>query len=82
MLTLEYILKVARLLDQTGEPRAGFLLDEASNIEGYHSQGDAGVLTVPNEAERISAIGDEDVIALDLAYEVDEQTGDLRLVQK
>ena len=72
MLTLQEILKASRMLEQTGEPRPGYLHDGADNLEG---QG-----TVAQGA--LVSDGEDMPVTITLGYEIDEENGDLRIVQK
>ena len=72
MLTLQEILKAGRMLEQTGEPRPGYLHDGADNFEGQ------GVVA---QGAMVSKDNDQ-TVSITLDYEVDEENGDLRIVQK
>lgn len=81
MLTLKHILKVGRLLDETGEPRPGFLHDEADNLEGQGSAVEPGALTSPTSV-RSEFTGEVKSVEVSLDYEEDPKTGDIRIVQR
>ncbi len=82
MLTREYILKVARLLDQTGEPRPGFLHDEKPNLEGQGSAVESPALE-ERSAAKTKKRGKKGIrIKLTLDYEEDPKSGDVRIVQR
>jgi hypothetical protein len=80
MLTLNDILKVSRLLDQTGEPRPGFLHDEADNLEGQGTEIQPGALPSPSPSN--SGHVEDIVVSVVLDYESDPKTGDIRIVQR
>ena len=83
MLTLEYVLKIARLLDQTGEPRPGYLHDEQSNLEGYGiSSEDLTDLSAADGDSSEEGDNGDDSISVSLDYEVDPKSGYLRIIQK
>ena len=82
MLPLKYVLKVARLMDQTGEPRPGFLHDERDNLQGESPAVEGSALHEHGRGRRNRKIKDEISVDVSLAYEVDSRTGDLRIVQK
>lgn len=79
MLDLEYILKVGRLLDDTGTPRPGFIDDDADNFEGPE---------IPSQPSSSFAIGNSDSasagrkIVVSIESVVDETNGDVRLVRR
>ena len=82
MLPLKYVLKVARLMDQAGEPRPGFLHDERDNLEGESPTVEGSALQEHGRGHRNRKTKDEISVDVSLAYEVDSRTGDLRIVQK
>lgn len=80
MLTLEDVLKVARLIDQCGEPTPGFLVDGTANLEAHCSLGDHSVLAEsPALGTPASTTG---TVRLRLEYEADDITGDVRIARK
>jgi hypothetical protein len=80
MLSIEDILKVGRLFDQTGEPRPGFLHDETDNFEGQSTAIQPAAL---NAARKTSPrLGPTRSVNVLLEYEEDAKTGDVRIVQK
>lgn len=81
MLTLNYVLKVARLLDQTGEPRPGFLHDEKANLRGQDA-GRANDYADSVEADARDQGGARTGTNVVLEYEEDPLTGDVRIVQR
>lgn len=81
MLPLKYVLKVARLMDQTGEPRPGFLHDERDNLIGENPAVEGSALR-DGGAGHSGQQGTDDLVEVSLGYEVDSRTGDLRIVQK
>ncbi len=80
MLTLAYIMKVARLLDQTGEPRPGYLHDDKSNLAGQTVPIRDGILARKRSSRSKHARVKTTKIALE--YDLDGKTGDLRLARK
>lgn len=78
MLTRKFILKVTRLLDQTGEPRPGFLHDGSSNLGG---QGTSPELHTVKKARKEKSGGGR-CVTVRLSYETDSVTDEPRLVQK
>ena len=78
MLTADYIFKVARLDDQTGEPAAGFLHDGDTNL-------DAQAAPVESAALPENGVVRPDVepgYCLRLVREIDAITGEPRLTQQ
>lgn len=82
MLPLEDILKVAKLLDQTGESRPGFLHDEKANLEGNGSGAESCMLSVGEGHTAAAHKRCEKAITVTLEYSEDPTTGDVRIVQK
>lgn len=80
MLTIEYILKIGRLLDQTGPPRPGFLDDEKANLEGQSTGLEMPILAAAPPL-RDSALDEDRAIILGLKYVVDTKSGDVRVVR-
>ena len=83
MLTVKQILKIGRLLDQTGEPRPGFLHDDTDNFEGQGSALEHGA--IPNCASvplQAANSGSEKSVKITLEYQLDETTGDVRLIAR
>ena len=78
MLSLPFILEVARLLDQTGEPRPGFLHDEKANLEGQLAPSELGVCSM----SRLVSLRPTNVIRVAFEYVVDPKTGGLRIQRK
>ena len=74
MNTLENILKIARLLDQTGESRPNYLHDEKPSLGGQHPKSSRSVLSAKGKGGRGKR-------RIRLRYETDAATGDVRLVQ-
>lgn len=81
MLSLKHILKVGRLLDETGEPRPGFLHDETDNLEGQGSAVELGPIIPPAPLQR-EFTGEVKSVRVSLDYEEDPETGDVRIVQR
>ncbi len=77
MLTKEYVLKVARLLDQTGEPRPGYD-DENANLKGQSPY----PYTDAKYRNSKTASKSKHLLKLKLEYEDDKITGDVRLVKR
>jgi hypothetical protein len=82
MLPLDYILKVGRLLDQTGESRPGFLHDEKANLEGNGSGAESCPLVVCEGRPAGAQKEREKTVTVLLEYSEDSTTGDVRIVQK
>lgn len=84
MLTRKYVRKVARLLDQTGEPRPGFLRDEKANLEGLGSAVESPALQHGNARSTKKTAGKKKTkaIRIKLDYEEDSECGDLRIVKR
>lgn len=80
MLDLEYILKVGRLLDDTGTPRPGFIDDDADNFEGPETPSQASSSFALGSPGTASA-GEESVI-VSIEAIADEKNGDVRLVRR
>lgn len=79
MLTAKYISKVARLLDQTGEPRPGFLHDGTANLSGESAISESVLAPKRKRAKQKKR---SKSISITLVYEEDPRTGEPRLVQK
>lgn len=75
MLTVKYVLKVGKLLDQTGEPRPGFLHDDKNNFEGAATNQGALIASFAEDVQPLS-------VNVNLEYAEDSETGDVRIVQK
>ena len=82
MLTVKQILKIGRLLDQTGEPRPGFLHDDTDNFEGQGSALEHGAIPNCASAPRDANSWAEKSVRITLEYQLDETTGDVRLIAK
>jgi hypothetical protein len=77
MLSRNYINKVARITSQIGELRPGFLQDEATPLEGAvepcYSVGRKG---------RAKKLAGRRPVKVDVEFETDESTGEIRTVLK
>jgi len=82
MLSLKHILKVGRLLEQSGEPRPGFLHDEVDNFEGQGTSVQPGALTSTTKVACGREQGQMKSLTVSLDYEIDRKTGDVRIVQR
>jgi hypothetical protein len=78
MLTRKYILQVARLLDQTGEPRPGYQ-DEMANFKGHDPFVD---FSFNNAVPKENNAEESAILSLALDYEEDPRTGDVRIVRR
>jgi len=78
MLTRREINRVARLMDQVGELRPGFLQDGTSNLEGAvepcHSVGIMGKSSKNGSPKK--------TVRLHVSFETDEATGEIRVVRR
>ncbi|OGS73791.1 MAG: hypothetical protein A3F91_15830 [Flavobacteria bacterium RIFCSPLOWO2_12_FULL_35_11] len=72
MLTREQILKVARLLDQTGEPRPGYD-HETDDFKGHVQH---------SSRSKNNSSCSQHIIKLRLDYEEDSESGDVRIVKR
>lgn len=79
MLDLEYILKVGRLLDDTGTPRPGFIDDDADNFEGPETPSQPSSSFALSSPEK-ACMGDDVTVYIESV--VDETNGDVRLVRR
>jgi hypothetical protein len=82
MLSLNDILRVGRLLDQTGEPRPGFLHDETDNLEGQGTSFELGAIPSRAAVPGCNSKAAEKSVHVTLDYEEDPNTGDFRIVQR
>jgi hypothetical protein len=75
MLTLEQILKAARLMSQVGDPRPGYLRDDDSNLIGPipTQRSFTNTPQMTNGAQEID---------LTVEYEKDPNTGEVFVVQR
>lgn len=77
MLTSNYINRAARLLDQVGELRPGYLHDGSSPLEGAvepcHSVG-GGKCAQPATKKKF--------VRVNVTFQVDSSTGEVRAVRK
>lgn len=83
MLTKDEILKAARLMNQVGELRPGFLNDGAANIGGpdaSHNSNSALRQSRATNRSRIRSTGKR--VKVCLAFQEDPETGEIRIVQK
>lgn len=76
MLTRREINKVARLMDQVGELRPGFLHDGASNLEG------AVEPCHPVAANTKSKRPKRNVVRMRVVFETDPATGEVRVIRR
>ncbi len=82
MLSLKDILKVGRLLDQTGEPRPGFLHDGTDNLEGQGKSVQTGAQLINTGSAEPEDGVETKSVKLSLEYEEDPKTGEVRVVQR
>ena len=81
MLTLEYILKIARLRDQMGDLRPGFIHDQKSNLKGPHDS--EPVAPPPVRYVRSGKVSRGSMKPkYRLVHKVDPTSGDVRIVQQ
>lgn len=78
MLTHAYINKVARLMDQIGELRPGFLQDAATPLEGSMEP----CSSVGGKRAQVRSSKGIRSVRVWVAFETDEATGEIRAVQK
>jgi len=78
MLTLNYILKMARLNDQMGELRPGFLLDGKSGLRGPWDTQEPSVKHMRSGGRGKASMGGK----YRLVNKLDPKTGDVRIVQE
>ncbi len=76
MLTRKYILRVARLLDQTGEPRPGYD-EEIANLKGSNP-----LLEFSNGNINGTKAQSAAMVNICLSYDQDPATGDVRIVKR
>jgi hypothetical protein len=74
MLTLEQILKAARLMSQVGDPRPGYLRDDDSNLTGPTTTQRLST----NSPQASNGGGENDI---SVVYEKDPNTGEVFVVQ-
>ena len=82
MLSVKRILKVERLLKQTGEPRPGYLHDETDNFEGQATLSQSCDLSTRTQDLENEKHDKPKCISVTLEYEVDSITKDVRIVKK
>ena len=80
MLTQSYINKVARLMDQIGELRPGFLQDSASSLEG--SVVPCQSIGAKHSSREVASKNAMKSVRVEVVFETDESTGEVRAVQK
>jgi hypothetical protein len=81
MLTHKQIQKVARLMDQVGELRPGFVHDSDANLDGAVSACQAAVTSRRPRSHKRKATGRTSV-RVRTVFETDSETGEVRAVQK
>jgi hypothetical protein len=81
MLTRKEISEVARLREQVGELRPGFLHDGAASFEGPASDHHTHARTSPKGSRRRSG-KERGAVRIKLEYQRDSETGEMRIVQK
>lgn len=81
MLTLSYVFKNARLLEQTGEPRPGFLVDGTAELKGQQATVELRALS---DASNAAASNDQSDLRVRVRFEYaeDQATGKICLIQK
>lgn len=79
MLTARYVLGIGKMLDQTGEPRPGFLHAGKDNLEGANVGSGKSVVAGKKPRKKSQK---KSAVKLRLEYEEDPVTGDLRIVQR
>lgn len=82
MLTRKQISKIARLREQVGELRPGFLHDGAASFEGPTSDHYKRAQTSPKRSRRKSGKKGAASVHIKLEYERDPETGETRIIQK
>ena len=82
MLTEDQIIEAGRLENQVGEPRPGFLHDEAAALVGPALPRDASPAFGKVHADTGSNEGTSITIEVTMKFEEDPDTGELRLIQK
>jgi outer membrane protein assembly factor BamD (BamD/ComL family) len=80
MLTRKQILKVTRLLDQTGEARSGFLHDGQANLRGQNTS--TARSAFPGVRPRHKKTPAEKRVVVRLSYQSDPKTGEPRLTAR
>lgn len=76
MLTRKYILRVARLLDQTGEPRPGYD-EEIANLKGSNPLLDFSNCNINGTKAQGATM-----VNICLSYDLDPESGDVRIVKQ
>jgi hypothetical protein len=80
MLTQKQIRKVARLMEQVGELRPGFVRDSDANLDGAVSACQPKAVVRRRKPTSKSTSGK--TVSVRVVYETDVETGEERLVQK
>ncbi len=80
MLTRKQIRKVARLMDQVGELRPGFLHDADASLDGASSACHAAMPS--RRRPRGKTAPSSKVVRVRAEFETDKDTGEVQVVQK
>jgi hypothetical protein len=80
MLTQKQIQKVARLMEQVGELRPGFVHDSDANLDGAVSACQPKVIVRKRKTANKNT--KRKTVRVRVVYETDAETGEERLVQK
>jgi len=80
MLTQKQIRKVARLMDQVGELRPGFVRDSDASLDGPVSACQAAVSPRRRRPLKKTLLGKS--VRVRTVFETDAETGEVRVVQK
>lgn len=82
MLTHEQICKAAKLMQQVGELRSGFIKEEASAIEGPVLYGGAFAVSKKDISREKESGDSKQKVKINLVFQKDPETGEMMIVKR